>query len=472
MVTKSKILRRIIYPLQEFIKAESFSGILLMFVTLVALAWANSPWSETYNQTWNTPLTIAFGEFGLTKAAILWINDGLMAIFFFVVGLEIKREMLMGELASIKKAAFPVVAALGGMLVPAGIYAALNLNTEGISGWGIPMATDIAFALGIMSLLGNRVPLSLKLFLIAFAIVDDIGAVLVIALFYTAQVDFLYFWIAIFVFGVLLVLSALRVHMIWLYTLLGLIMWIAFLKSGVHATIAGILLAITIPARPKITQVEFITTTDSLLGELQSLHYMPHQVTQNDLEELEGDILEGDIEEEKEEEMSFQAAVHTIEANCEEALSPLLRLEHALHPWVAYVIMPVFALANAGIYIDAKLTNGFSNPISWGILLGLIFGKPIGILLLTWLSSATGLVSKPDTFSWGQLIGAGLLGGIGFTMSIFIANLAFAASPLLGQAKLAILCASFAAGILAYFLLRSTSPVQTELSLEEMELPE
>jgi NhaA family Na+:H+ antiporter len=460
MVTKSKILRRIIYPLQEFIQAESFSGILLMFVTLVALAWANSPWSETYSQTWNTPLTIAFGEFGLTKAAILWINDGLMAIFFFVVGLEIKREMLMGELASIKNAAFPVVAALGGMLVPAGIYAVLNLNTEGLSGWGIPMATDIAFALGIMSLLGKRVPLSLKLFLVAFAIVDDIGAVLVIALFYTAQVDFLFFWIALLAFGVLLVLSALRVHMILLYTLLGLIMWVAFLKSGVHATIAGILLAITIPARPKITQVDFISTTDSLLGELQSLHYMPHKLPQSDSEEPEDDIAE------EKEEMGFQAAVHTIEANCEEALSPLLRLEHALHPWVSYAIMPIFALANAGIYIDAKLTNGISNPISWGIILGLIVGKPIGILVFTWLSTATGLVTKPETFSWGQLIGAGLLGGIGFTMSIFIANLAFAASPILAQAKLAILCASFVAGILAFLLLRTTSPEEIEIQDE------
>jgi len=435
------LLRRIIYPLQEFVKAEAFSGILLMLITLVALAWANSPWSETYTAVWNTPLTIAFGDYGLTKAAILWINDGLMAIFFFVVGLEIKREMLMGELASFRNAAFPVVAALGGMFVPAGIYAALNYHGAGLSGWGIPMATDIAFALGILTLLGNRVPLSLKLFLVAFAIVDDIGAVLVIALFYTAEVDFLLLWCALLLFGILLVLCALRVRSTWIYMLLGVLMWIAFLKSGVHATVAGILLATTIPARSKITEVEFISTTDTILGELQSYHY----------------TRTGEEDETPEEE-NFQAAVHTLENNTEEALSPLHRLEHALHPWVAYFIMPLFALANAGIYIDASLTNGFFNTISWGIILGLIIGKPVGILLFTVLASVTGLVAKPDTFSWGQLVGAGLLGGIGFTMSIFIANLAFAGTPFLAQAKLAILLASLVAGSAAYLLLRTTTP--------------
>ena len=442
MSAKIPLIRRIIYPLQKFIKAESFSGILLMFVTLMALAWANSPWADSYTETWNTPLTIAFGEFGLTKAAILWINDGLMAIFFFVVGLEIKREMLMGELASLKNAAFPVVAAIGGMVIPALIYVFLNSNSDGISGWGIPMATDIAFALGILTLLGNRVPLSLKLFLVAFAIVDDIGAVLVIALFYTAEVSFTFLFGALLVFGVLMIISALRVRMVWIYILLGIVMWVLFLKSGVHATIAGILLAITIPARSKITEAEFVSSTNNILAELQSI-YAPRAGREEDVEEME--------------EEQYQAAVYTLEDNCEEALSPLHRLEHSLHPWVAYAIMPIFALANAGIYIDANLTSGFSNPISWGIILGLVLGKPIGILLLTWLSSVTGLVSKPATISWMQVIGAGLLGGIGFTMSIFIANLAFVGSPYLAQAKLAILSASLVAGVTAYLLLRTTS---------------
>ncbi len=433
------------YPMQQFIKAESFSGILLILVTVVALAWANSPWAASYEETWNTPLTLAFGDFGLTKAAILWINDGLMAIFFFVVGLEIKREMLMGELASLKKAAFPVVAAVGGMLVPALIYAFLNSNTPGIDGWGIPMATDIAFALGILTLLGNRVPLSLKLFLVAFAIVDDIGAVLVIAIFYTAELNVTLLLSALGVFGVLMVMgTVLKSHRMWLYILLGIVMWVLFLKSGVHATVAGILLAITIPARSKISEKEFVLSTNQIMEEMQSV-YAPLPGEDQNLENLE--------------ESQYQSAVYSIEENCEEALPPLHRLEHTLHPWVAYAIMPIFALANAGIFIDSSLTSGFSNPVTWGIVLGLVLGKPVGIMLFTWLASATGLVSKPDSFTWVQVAGAGLLGGIGFTMSIFIANLAFTGSPLLAQAKFAILCASLVAGVVAYLLLRSTSKV-------------
>ncbi|WP_161887783.1 Na+/H+ antiporter NhaA [Pontibacter russatus] len=438
---KLQLVRRIIYPLQEFVKAEAFSGILLLLITLLAIAWANSPWPETYVAVWNTPLTIALGEYGLTKPAIHWINDGLMAVFFLVVGLEIKREMLMGELASHRKAVFPVVAALGGMLVPAGIYAALNYGTGALAGWGIPMATDIALALGVLALLGRRVPLSLKLFLVAFAILDDIVAVLLIALFYSSEVDYLMLWCAMLVFGVLLVLCAVHVRSIWVYIFLGIVMWFALLQSGVHATVAGILLAATIPTRSKISDSDFIATTDTLLGELQAFHY-----------KRRGD------DDEKPEEENFQAAVHTLENNCGEALSPLHRLEHALHPWVAYFIMPMFALANAGIYIDASLTDGFFNAVSWGILLGLVVGKPVGILLFAALATATGLVAKPDSISWGQLLGAGILGGIGFTMSIFIANVAFAASPSLPQAKLAILLASALAGIIAYLLLRYTSP--------------
>jgi Na+:H+ antiporter, NhaA family len=437
-MSKLQLVKKIIYPLQEFIKAESFSGILLLFVTLFALAWANSPWSDSYDQVWNSVLTIQFGEFGLSKAAILWINDGLMAIFFFVVGLEIKRETLTGELSSFRTATFPVMGAIGGMVVPAGIYAFLNQGQAGFDGWGVPMATDIAFAIGILTLLGNRIPLSLKLFLVAYAIVDDIGAVLVIALFYTSQLNMLSLWIAFLVFGILLILSSIRSRNIWIYVLLGIIMWVAFLKSGVHATVAGILLAITIPARQKITEGDFVSSTDTILGELHALHAGHHSST----ERKEGD---------------FQAAVHTIETNCEEVMSPLNRLEHSLHPWVAYVIMPIFALANAGILIDSSLTSDFNNPLSWGIIAGLVIGKPVGILLFTALSSATRLAPKPAAYSWVQLIGASLLGGIGFTMAIFIANLAFAGSELLPMAKFAILCASFAAGVLGYLLLRVTN---------------
>lgn len=451
-VTKKRTIlaRRILYPLLDFIKAESFSGILLMFITLIALAWANSPWAQSYTDTWLTPITIALGDYGLTKASLLWINDGLMAIFFFVVGLEIKRETMVGELASLKSAAFPVTAALGGMFVPAGIFAVLNLNGAGLDGWGIPMATDIAFALGIMTLLGNRVPVSLKLFLIAYAIVDDIGAVLVIALFYTAKVNFLSMWIALLVFGVLFILNVLRVRNIWVYVLLGVVMWVAFLKSGIHATVAGILLAITVPGRSRITKEEFYSSTNEVLHELG-----------------DSGIANGSEPNQVPDEETYQGAVHTIESNCEKALSPMHRLEHGLHPWVAYAIMPIFALANAGIFIDADLIGGLSSALPIGIILGLVLGKPLGILLFAWLASATGIATKPRTFSWMHLIGAGLLGGVGFTMSIFIANLAFAGSPLLPLSKLAILCASLVAGVVAYFILRFASTKREQAAASE-----
>ncbi|WP_242928173.1 Na+/H+ antiporter NhaA [Pontibacter vulgaris] len=441
--TRFQLLRSILHPIQDFINKESFSGLLLMFITVAALAWANSPLADSYDKIWNTPFNISFGDFGLEKAAILWINDGLMAIFFFVVGLEIKREILTGELASPRKAAFPVIAALGGMVVPAAIYIFLNLNNENLHGWGIPMATDIAFALGILVLLGKRVPLSLKLFLVAFAIVDDIGAVLVIAFFYTSEISMLSLLVAIGVFGILLVLSALNVRNIWLYTLLGLILWVAFLKSGVHATVAGILLAMTIPHRSKISEEEFIASTNSVLAELHAVH-LPRNNT--DEENDENEALDSE---------NFQATIHTLETNCEEALSPLARLEHALHPWVAYLIMPVFALSNAGISIDSAMLNSFSDPVLTGIILGLVLGKPAGIMIFTWLGAVTGLAAKPNDISWIQVLGAGLLGGVGFTMSIFIANLAFAGSPMLVFAKLAILSASLIAGLVGYLVLRS-----------------
>ncbi|AKD04603.1 Na(+)/H(+) antiporter NhaA [Pontibacter korlensis] len=446
--TRPKLYNRILYPLLEFIRAASFSGILLMVVTIIAIAWANSPWAESYAKVWSTPFTIALGDYGLTKATILWVNDGLMAIFFFVVGLEIKRETMVGELSSIKGAAFPVMAALGGMIVPAGVFVLLNLGDEGLSGWGIPMATDIAFALGILTLLGNRAPLSLKLFLIAYAIVDDIGAVLVIALFYTSEVNFLSLWIGFLLFGLLLIGNALRMRNIWVYILIGVIMWVAFLKSGVHATIAGILLAITIPGRSKISEEEFVSSTDEVLEELR----ISQQAEMSDPDTNPTDE-------------DYQGAVYTIESNCEEALSPMHRLEHALHPWVAFAIMPIFALANAGIAIDANLVENLNAALPMGIILGLVLGKPIGILMFSWIASATGIAAKPTSFNWLQLIGVGLLGGVGFTMSIFIANLAFADSPMLPLSKLAILCASLVAGIIAYIILRyagSRSPNRTD----------
>ncbi|TXK25025.1 Na+/H+ antiporter NhaA [Pontibacter qinzhouensis] len=444
-IASYRLYRRILYPIQAFIQAEAFSGILLIFITLIALIWANSAWSATYTDFWSTYFTVSFGDFSISKDLIHWINDGLMAIFFFVVGLEIKREITTGELASFKKASFPVMAALGGMLVPAMLYYFLNAGTPAVAGWGIPMATDIAFALGMVSLLGKRVPLSLKLFLVAFAIVDDIGAVLVIALFYTSEVNFLSLWVGFGVFGLLLVISSYNTRTIFVYLLLGVVMWVAFLLSGVHATIAGILLAITIPARSSFTQEEFISATDNILGELHASH-LAHSYP-------------AVVSDPKEEENDFQAAVYTIETNCQEALSPLSRLEHSLHPWVAFAIMPIFALANAGMLIDASLLDGFFNPLTAGIVVGLAIGKPVGIMAFAWLASVTGLAAKPSSFSWAQVLGVALLGGIGFTMSIFIANLAFDGTPELATAKLAILVASVLAAVAGLALLWLAKPV-------------
>ncbi len=431
--------------MQAFIQAEAFSGILLIFITLIALLWANSAWSESYNEVWNTYFSISLGDLSISKDLIHWINDGLMAVFFFVVGLEIKREVTTGELSSLRRAAFPVMAAVGGMVVPALFYYFMNAGEATVAGWGVPMATDIAFALGILSLLGKRVPLSLKLFLVALAIVDDIGAVLVIAVFYTADVNFLSLWVGFGIFGLLLVISSYNLRVLGVYILLGLIMWVAFLLSGVHATVAGILLALTIPSRSGINQEEFITSTDNVLGELHS-SYLAHTypAVKSEAADQENDL---------------QAAVYTIEANCKKALSPLGRLEHTLHPWVAFAIMPIFALANAGIFVNASLIYDFFNPATAGIVYGLVLGKPIGIVLFSVLASVTGMGIKPASITWRHIIGVGFLSGIGFTMSIFIANLAFEGTGILATAKLAILSASILAALAGYLLLFKAKPV-------------
>ena len=424
---------KLLRPIQSFIKIEASGGILLMALTAVALIWANSPWAAAYNALWQTHFTIGLGSFILNKPLILWINDGLMAIFFFVVGLEIKREVLSGELSSLRKAALPISAAIGGMVVPAGIYVLIAGGSEGAAGWGIPMATDIAFALGVMALLGSRVPLSLKIFLTALAIVDDIGAVLVIALFYTAQIS----WFSLAVGGgfllALIAANRLGVRHPIVYLLLGLGLWTAFLKSGVHATIAGVLLAMTIPARPRIDVEEF------------------GRHSQNLLDRFRGASLLGDAGERGEVQ---QTAIHALEAACIKVESPLQRMEHALHPWITFFIIPVFALANAGVSLEGNIGGSLFHPVGLGIIFGLFFGKQLGITLFSWLAVKTGLAELPGDISWRQIYGTSCLAGIGFTMSLFIATLAFGDSPLLTVSKIGILAASMIAGVVGWSLLR------------------
>jgi len=419
-----------------------------MVCALAALVLANSPWADAYFDIWQTIVTVGAGSFAISKPLLLWINDGLMAIFFFVVGLEIKREVLVGELSSAKQMALPLAAALGGMVVPALLYLTLNAGTPTSSGWGIPMATDIAFALGVLALLGTRAPLALKIFLTALAIVDDLGAVLVIAFFYTSKLSLTALGVAGVVFLILMAMNRARVQRTAVYVVLGIILWVAFLKSGVHATIAGVLLAMTIPARRRIDAPVFYERVKAMMVEFAE------------------DLKPGRTEPTTDQ----RDAIQTIEVACEAVETPLARMEHALHGWVAFGIMPIFALANAGVALSGDLGAMLTSSVSLGIILGLFFGKQIGVLFFSWLAIKLGWAERPAGVTWRQLYGVSLLTGIGFTMSLFIANLAFVDAAVLDAAKVGIFAASLIAGVAGWAMLRLTTnetekmPVQEELA--------
>jgi NhaA family Na+:H+ antiporter len=419
----------LISPFVRFAKMEASSGLLLLAGTIAALVWANSPWEQSYDAIWNTQVSIGFGRFFLSESRHEWINDGLMAVFFFLVGLEIKREVLIGELSSLRKAAFPLIAALGGAIVPALLYASVTYGGDGQKGWGIPMATDIAFALGALAVLGNRVPVSLKIFVTALAIVDDIIAVLVIAIFYTDRIHV--FILAIGLAGVVLSFGAnlLGVRRPVIYAVIGICVWCAVLKSGVHATVAGVLLAFTIPARTYIDRDLFLKSSRWLL-----------------------DRFEGAVPNSAE----AHAAIHSMDAQCELVESPLHRIEHYLQPWVSFLVMPLFAFANAGVRILGNGLAAATHPVSLGVALGLFIGKPLGIWSFARLSAKTGLATPPAELSWRTIFGAGCLSGIGFTMSLFIATLAFGDGALLDMSKIGTMAASLAAAICgSMILLRS-----------------
>lgn len=429
------LIERVLAPFQRFFRTESASGLVLLACTAVALAWANSPWADSYVHLWETELTLGLGPVTARSSLHHLINDGLMAVFFFLVGLEIKREMLAGELASLRQASLPIAAAAGGMIVPALLYASLNSGTAGEPGWGVPMATDIAFALGVLALLGDRVPMGVRVFLAALAIVDDIGAVLVIAVFYSGGIA----W-GFLAFAGGLVLLAIGANVAgvrrpWAYGAIGLVLWAAVLSSGIHATIAGVLLAMTIPARSRIDEESFLHRARRALAEFERAHE-PGASPLRDPE--------------------HQAAVHQVERLAEQLQPPLVRIEHALHGVVAFAIMPLFALANAGVPLGlANLEGAQSTGVALGIALGLVVGKPVGITLFAWAAVRLGVASLPDGVSWRSIAGAGLLGGIGFTMALFIAGLAFPAAPgLLVAAKLGILGASLIAGLGGWLVLR------------------
>lgn len=434
------LIEQALAPFVRFSRVEASGGLVLIACTLLALFWANSRFAPSYFALWDTPVTVGFGDMVLSKTLLHWINDGLMAIFFFTVGLEIKREALVGELNSPAQAVLPVAAAIGGMAVPAALYALLNAGTPSLSGWGIPMATDIAFALGILSLLGRRVPAGLKVFLAAVAIVDDIGAVLVIAIFYSGDISLISLAVGGAMFVCMLAANVAGVRHPVVYSLLGAVLWLAFLKSGVHATIAGVLAAMTIPARTRIPAEAFVAKVRRYMGCFE------HST-------VSGPLLA---------DKARLAAIEAVEDACHKASPPLPRIEHGLHPFVAYAVMPLFALANAGVPFSGGIGAALTEPVSLGILVGLVIGKQVGVFAACWLLFRLGLAAMPEGLRPGHYYGAACLAGIGFTMSIFIAGLAFGdQSALDATAKLAVLVASTVSGVLGYGILRAVSGPDT-----------
>ncbi len=468
------LIDRVLAPFRQFARTASAGGVVLLATTVIALVWANSPWASSYHQLWETTLSLGAGEWSRPFAIHALINDALMAVFFFVVGLEIKREMLAGELSSARTAALPLLAALGGMLVPGGIYALLNQGTPGAPGWGIPMATDIAFALGVLALLGDRVPLGLKVFLAALAIADDIGAVLVIAVFYSSSVSEGALAAAGMILAVAVVMNAAGVRRLWAYGLIGVVLWCAVLMTGVHATIAGVLLSFVIPVRTRLNEWQFLASARRALTDFDAAA----TVTANDPQVT---ILSNS---------EHHRSVEELESLCEQVQPPLIRMEHALHGIVAFGIMPLFALANAGVTLDGTaLANALSSPVTLGAALGLVLGKPIGITLFSWLGVKSGLGALPRGVSWSALAGVGVLAGIGFTMALFVAGLAFStsaaqaasvSSALLDASKIGVFAGSTMAGVAGWLLLHRTlrtgvdgaSPAHDSASLTDDLAPE
>lgn len=425
---------RAIKLFKRFDQVDGANGIVLLIATAIALAWANSPWGESYEHFWHTEIALRIGSFSLSSSLVHWVDDGLMALFFFYVGLEIKREVLVGELASLKKSALPLMAALGGMVFPALIYVLVNgVEGQGARGWGIPMATDIAFALGILALIGRRAPASLVVFLAALAIADDIGAVLVIAIFYTSKLSFIYLAIGIGAFLLAILAKVLGARNPITYGIIGLVVWLAFLKSGVHATIAGVLLAMAVPAKQRIDLRRFIDYGEYLLNRLKGARNVEQSVFATHEQ---------------------ATLIQTMEDSCEHVMTPLQRYEHGLEKWVAYFIMPVFALANAGVILGEDLWGDLTSPIGLGIIAGLVLGKQIGVTLFAWLSVRLGFAALPRGVTWRHIYGASWLAGIGFTMSLFVSNLAFGESEPGTTSKMGILAASIIAGTIGFLILR------------------
>jgi NhaA family Na+:H+ antiporter len=415
----------------NFLRSQVIGALLLLLCAVIAIIWANSPYAENYFHIWETELAITLGETHFALSLHEWLNEALMLSFFLLVGMEVKEQILVGELSRPRQAILPVGAALGGMLVPAGIYLLLNQGGDGASGWGVPMSTDIAFALGILALLGKRVPISLKIFLAALAIADDIGAILVITFFYTGTIVTEGLLFAIFFWLIIGVLGRLGIYNAYIYFALSVLVWFGFFVSGIHATIAGVLIAIVIPAHP-------LTDPKSVL---EAIRRRLHP------EELQGhDVLRDEYHKE---------TIYHLNNRMSEITPPLLQLSQSLQPWVTFIVMPLFALANAGVVLTGDLGASLTSTVSLGVILGLVIGKPLGITLFSWLFVRLGIAHLPDGLTWAHIRGVSMLAGIGFTMSLFVTELAFAgAHAQADEAKIGILLASFIAGLMGYMTLR------------------
>ena len=436
---------KILTPFEEFIHRQTTSSLLLMGTAVVALILANGPWADAYTHIMHAPVSLSVGSWSLNMSLHHWINDGLMAMFFFVVGLELKREILVGELADLRNAALPIGAAIGGMVVPALVYFLINPEGEAAMGWGIPMATDIAFAIGALALLASRVPKALITFLVALAIVDDLGAVLVIAVFYTDTIALEPLTVALGLFTLMLAFNLIGIRKPLPYFIVSLVFWYAVLLSGVHATLAGVLGALCVPSRPKYQPDRFSMLVKGLMKRFDSSYQSGETILVND--ELRAVV------------QSLENGVHSVQA-------PLQRLEHAWHMPVAYIVIPIFALANAGIPLElASMAETLNHRVFIGVSLGLIVGKFIGITGVSWLMLKLGLAVLPKDTRFTQIAGVSLLAGIGFTMSIFVAQLGFnERDDLLLIAKTAILLASLVAGfagVLWLYLVSNPVPVDS-----------
>jgi NhaA family Na+:H+ antiporter len=427
--TRQLVADQILKPTQQFFRKEAASSILLIVATIIALIWVNSNIGETYHSFWHTKISFTFGDFRINKTLLHWVNEGLMSLFFFTVGLEIKREILVGELASPKKALLPVIAALGGMIFPGLIYAAINIGLPTIHGWGIPVATDIAFALGAVAVLGRRVPVGLRIFLAAFAIADDLGAVVIIAIFYTKELVLSNLVISLFIILGLAIANFFWIRWTFVYAILGLSLWFFILGSGVHATIAGVIVSLFVPARGRYDTDHFLQNvrniTEKFECEEQSCGY---SILLN---------------------QEHLYAVQALELACHDVETPLQRLEHALHPWVAFLILPLFAMGNTGLlFRGIVFSEAISNPVIIGIIVGLVFGKPIGIILFSYISVKSGMASLPNEVRWSHILGGAMLGGIGFTMSLFLSELSFSDPHILDYGRIAILTGSILSAII------------------------